>query len=73
MEYRTQRDESYKKKKGIDLCILNHSWKHQGTVIGFLKIHVTVDVKSKQITGVTITDDHSHDSKHFELIPIHQN
>ena len=32
---------------------------------GFLKIHVAVDVKSKQITGLEITDDHSHDSKHF--------
>ena len=32
---------------------------------GFLKIHVAVDVKSKQITGVTITDDKSHDSKFF--------
>jgi len=26
---------------------------------------VAVDVKSKQITGVTATDDHSHDSKSF--------
>lgn len=32
---------------------------------GFLKIHVAVDVKSKQITGLDITDDKSHDSKHF--------
>jgi|APSaa5957512535_1039671.scaffolds.fasta_scaffold33615_3 hypothetical protein len=32
---------------------------------GFLKIHVAVDVKSKQITGVSITDDKSHDSKSF--------
>ena len=32
---------------------------------GFLKIHVAVDVKSKQITGIEITDDKSHDSKHF--------
>jgi hypothetical protein len=32
---------------------------------GFLKIHVAVDVTSKQITGVTITDDKSHDSKYF--------
>ena len=32
---------------------------------GFLKIHVAVDVKSKQITGLEITDEHSHDSKHF--------
>ena len=32
---------------------------------GFLKIHVAVDVKSKQITGLTITDDKSHDSKSF--------
>ena len=32
---------------------------------GFLKIHVAVDVKSKQITGIDITDDKSHDSKHF--------
>ena len=32
---------------------------------GFLKIHVAVDVRSKQITGLEITDDKSHDSKHF--------
>ena len=32
---------------------------------GFLKIHVAVDIKSKQITGLDITDDKSHDSKHF--------
>ena len=32
---------------------------------GFLKIHVAVDVKSKQITGLEITDEKSHDSKHF--------
>ena len=32
---------------------------------GFIKIHVAVDVKSKQITGLEITDDKSHDSKHF--------
>ena len=32
---------------------------------GFLKIHVAVDVKSKQITGLEITDDKSHDSKCF--------
>ncbi len=32
---------------------------------GFLKIHVAVDVKSKQITGLEITDDKSHDSEHF--------
>ena len=32
---------------------------------GFLKIHVAVDVKSKQITDLTITDDNSHDSKSF--------
>ncbi len=32
---------------------------------GFLKIHVAAGVKSKQITGLEITDDKSHDSKHF--------
>ncbi len=32
---------------------------------GFLKIHVAVDVKSKQITGLEITNDKSHDSEHF--------
>ena len=32
---------------------------------GFLKIHVAVDVKSRQITGLDITDDRSHDSKSF--------
>ena len=30
----------------------------------FLKIHVAIDVKSKQITGLDITDDKLHDSKH---------
>ena len=30
----------------------------------FLKIHVVIDVKSKQITGLDITDDKLHDSKH---------
>jgi hypothetical protein len=29
----------------------------------FLKIHVAIDVKSKQITGLDITDDELHDSK----------
>ena len=32
---------------------------------GFLKIHVTVDVKSKQITSLEITNENSHDSKHM--------
>ena len=32
---------------------------------GFLKIHVAVDVTSKQITGIDITDDKSHDFKYF--------
>jgi len=30
----------------------------------FLKIHVTIDVKSKQIIGLGITDYKLHDSKH---------
>jgi len=30
---------------------------------GFLKIHVAVDVKSKQITGLEITNENSHDSR----------
>ncbi len=32
---------------------------------GFLKIHVAAGVRSKQITGLEITDDKSHDSKSF--------
>lgn len=32
---------------------------------GFLKIHVAVDVKSKKITGLDVTDETSHDSKHM--------
>ena len=32
---------------------------------GFLKIHVAVDVKSKRIAGLDVTDDKSHDSKSF--------
>lgn len=30
----------------------------------FQKIHVAIDVKSKQITGLDITDDKLQDSKH---------
>ena len=30
----------------------------------FLKIHVGVDVKTKKILSLKITDDHSHDAKH---------
>ena len=33
--------------------------------VGFLKIHMAVDVKSKQITEIEITDNKSHDSKQF--------
>lgn len=39
--------------------------KWQKRIRGFLKIHVAVDIKSKQITGLEITDGKSHDSKHF--------
>lgn len=39
--------------------------KWQKRIRGFLKIHVAVDVKSKQITGLEITDGKSHDSKYF--------
>jgi hypothetical protein len=30
---------------------------------GYLKIHIAVDVKSKKILSVTVTDEHVHDSK----------
>ena len=39
---------------------------------GFLKIHVAVDVKSKQITGLEITDDKFHDSKSFTLFNLRE-
>jgi hypothetical protein len=32
---------------------------------GFLKIHVGVDVTSKMIVSIKITDEHSHDAKHL--------
>ena len=32
---------------------------------GFFKIHIAVNVKTKQITGLDIADDKSHDSKCF--------
>ncbi|CDI06475.1 IS5 family transposase [Candidatus Nitrosotenuis uzonensis] len=35
---------------------------------GFLKIHVGVDVSTKQVLAVKITDEHSHDSKHLKGI-----
>ncbi|MEM4391714.1 MAG: transposase [Candidatus Nitrosotenuis sp.] len=36
---------------------------------GFLKMHVGVDVSTKQILAVKITDEHSHDSKHLKYLP----
>ena len=30
---------------------------------GYLKIHITVDIKSKKILSMKVTDDHIHDSK----------
>lgn len=35
---------------------------------GFLKIHVGVDVSTKQVLTVKITDEHSHDSRHFKYL-----
>jgi hypothetical protein len=30
---------------------------------GFLKIHIAVDVKTKKILSIKVTDEHVHDSK----------
>ena len=30
---------------------------------GFLKIHIAVDVKTKKIFSIKVTDEHVHDSK----------
>lgn len=40
---------------------MRHKW--NGKRRGFLKIHVGVDVNTKQILAIKITDEHSHDSK----------
>jgi len=38
---------------------MRHKWqKHRK---GFLKIHVGVDVKTKQVLALKVTDEHSHD------------
>lgn len=45
---------------------LTHKWqKHRK---GFLKIHVGVDVQTKQVLAVKITDEHTHDSKHLKYL-----
>ena len=45
---------------------LTHKWqKHRK---GFLKIHIGVDVDTKQILAVKVADEHSHDSKHLKGI-----
>jgi hypothetical protein len=43
-----------------------HKW--HGKKKGFLKIHVGVDVDTKQVLAVKITDEHSHDSKHLKYL-----
>jgi len=40
---------------------MRHKWGRKRR--GFLKIHVGVDVSTKQILAIKITDEHSHDSK----------
>ena len=30
---------------------------------GYLKIHIAVDVKTKEILSIKVTDEHAHDSK----------
>ena len=39
---------------------MRHKWNYKRK--GFLKIYVGVDVSTKQILALKITDDHSHDS-----------
>ncbi len=43
-----------------------HKW--DGKRKGFLKIHVGVDVSTKQVLAVKITYEHSHDSKHLKYL-----
>jgi hypothetical protein len=45
---------------------MRHKWGHKRR--GFLKIHVGVDVETKQVLALKITDEHSHDSKHLKKI-----
>jgi hypothetical protein len=45
---------------------MRHKWDH--TRRGFLKIHVGVDVSTKQILALKITDERSHDSKHLSYL-----
>lgn len=45
---------------------IRHKWDHKRK--GFLKIHVGVDVSTKQILALKITDEHSHDSKHLRYL-----
>lgn len=43
-----------------------HKW--HGKRRGFLKMHVGVDINTKQVLAVKVTDEHSHDSKHLKAI-----
>lgn len=45
---------------------LAHKWQKRRK--GFLKIQVGVDVQTRQILAVKITDEHSHDSKHLKYL-----
>ncbi len=43
-----------------------HKWQKKRK--GFLKMHVGVDLSTKQILAVKVTDEHSHDSRHLEYL-----
>lgn len=45
---------------------MRHKWSQKRR--GFLKIHVGVDVSTKQVLAVKITDEHSHDSRHLKYL-----
>ena len=40
-----------------------NKWNVNNKNKGYLKIHVVVDIKTKKILSIKVTDEHAHDSK----------
>jgi hypothetical protein len=44
---------------------MRDKWQIKNNKKGYLKIHVAVNVKTKKILAMKVTDEHVHDSKAF--------
>ena len=50
---------------------MNEKWNVQNKKEGYLKIHVAVNIKTKEILALEVTDEKLHDSKMLKKLVSH--